>query len=122
MGAFNRVRLQDRCACHKGGIERWIQFKYGDCWQYDYSVGDTLRWGGNDKGIPGAARVVVLGTGEDCLVCGCAEDTDYEVWIRDDRITDVKRATNYFERDYVPDNLGYILLDGSDGKEDLSEA
>ena len=37
--------------CHQT-VEKAIQFKYGDCWQHDYTIGDRLAWGGNDRGNP----------------------------------------------------------------------
>ncbi|MGH9155738.1 MAG: hypothetical protein ACRD1K_07905 [Acidimicrobiales bacterium] len=56
--------------------EKRIQFAYGDTWQLEYQVGERLGWGGNDKGVPGAARVIVRGFAEDCADCGSGEEFD----------------------------------------------
>ena len=50
MGAFNTVKSVARCPFFKNEQEWIIQFKYGDCWQYEYRIGDKLRWGGNQNG------------------------------------------------------------------------
>ena len=39
-----------------------IQFKFGDCWLFEYVMGDTLRWGGNDHGRPGIRHAAVYGS------------------------------------------------------------
>jgi len=53
MGAFNTVRATLACpACGKVG-----EFEI----QFEYRIGDALRWGGNQVGRPGAGRVRVEG-------------------------------------------------------------
>jgi hypothetical protein len=70
MGAFNTLNAQTSCPiCGRTGIFD-IQFKYGHTWQLDYEIGDRLRWGGNDKGIPGHTKVLVEGIGGPCPHCG----------------------------------------------------
>ena len=44
MGAFNRLRAEARCPNCGQTMKQVIQFKFGDTWQYDYDLGDTLRW------------------------------------------------------------------------------
>ena len=69
MRAFNRLRAEVRCPnCGSTG-EQFIQFKFGDVWQHDYRLGDTLTWGGNDVGRPGLTKVIVSGAGEECPMC-----------------------------------------------------
>lgn len=75
MGAFNRLRAEARCPNCGEMTEQVIQFKFGDTWQHDYAIGDTLRWGGNDIGRAGLGKVMVLGAAEECPVChSCGED------------------------------------------------
>lgn len=69
MSAFNRLRAGVRCPNCGNTAEQVIQFKFGDVWQHDYQLGDVLRWGGNDVGRPGLAKVSVSGAGEECPVC-----------------------------------------------------
>jgi hypothetical protein len=71
MGAFNTVKSEASCPfCGNG--QRWtIQFKYGDCWQYSYSIGDKLRWGGNKKASNVGGSVRTEGVAEErCRECG----------------------------------------------------
>jgi hypothetical protein len=70
MGAFNTLLANVECASCGSMAVRPVQFKYGDTWQHKYEIGDTLRWGGNDVGVRGAARVLVFGTAERCPACG----------------------------------------------------
>lgn len=77
--------------CERCGVasDRAIQFKFGDVWQYDYEIGDTLTWGGNVQGEPGWTQVVALGVVEDeCPNCGL-EESDVGVLIEHDVVTAV---------------------------------
>ena len=70
MSAFNTITAAASCPfC--GHTQEWnVQFKYGDCWQYDYSIGDRLRWGGNKKGSNVGAAVRAPGiAAEPCQQC-----------------------------------------------------
>jgi hypothetical protein len=108
MGAYNTVTLDQVCpSCHNR-VEVRIQFKYGDTWQYSYQLGDRLTWGGNSIGEPGAKQVVADGAVEGtCPVCKY-EWPDYEVWIEDDRIVDVRPASGL--HDFVTIQESYIVL------------
>ena len=91
MSAFNTVRAQAECSsCHEV-VEQRIQFKYGDCWQHEYDLGDRLDWGGNDVGKPGARRVKVHGSSEQCPNCQYL-GIDYTVAIDHDIISAVGPA------------------------------
>jgi hypothetical protein len=69
MSAFNSVVAQMRCPQCGNVANRLVQFRYGDTWQYEYSLGDKLGWGGNDIGVPDARRVRVAGFAETCPIC-----------------------------------------------------
>ena len=45
MGAFNEVTGEAVCPACGTSVSVCAQFKYGDKWQFEYSIGDTLRWG-----------------------------------------------------------------------------
>jgi len=71
MGAFNTVKSEASCPfC--GNKQEWtIQFKYGNCWQYKYRIGDKIRWGGNKKGSNVVGNVRTGGIAEEnCKRCG----------------------------------------------------
>src|SRR5687768_5264007 len=110
MGAFNRLLTTVACPRCGGETTLAIQFKYGDTWQYDYRLGDSLRWGGNDVGKPGQRRVVVDGIAESCAMCGASFPVeDYEILIEGDKIVSVKPATGSYDFAVIGEN--YIVLD-----------
>ena len=87
-----------------------VQFKYGEMWCYEYHIGDELRWGiaSLEHGDRNARRVVVDGAGDPCPRCG--RDEDYEVFIADNRIDEVRRLSGRYV--FFPET--YIVLDGMD--------
>ena len=104
MGAFNTVKSEGKCPYCENEQVWTIQFQPGDCWQYDYSIGDKLRWGGNKKGRNVGGDVRTDGVAEEsCKVCG-REFLDAAVYFKDNvikRIELLKEPLNlvdYFER------------------------
>lgn len=48
MGTYNNLLTTVTCPnCGKEGTFT-IQFRHGDCWIYNYKIGDQIKWGGND--------------------------------------------------------------------------
>lgn len=86
MSAFSRLHAQVRCRNCGNASDQVIQFKFGDVCQHDCQLGDELRWGGNDIGRPGLAKVIVCGSGEECPVCH-ARGEDYVVVVESDVLT-----------------------------------
>lgn len=110
MSAFNVVTLDrdEICPNCTNSIRRRVQFKYGDTWQYDYLIGDRIRWGGNDVGKR-AHKVKVLGQPEDCPVCDFEGPGVYDVIICDDVI---KQVTPGRTEPYISaGDKGYIVLE-----------
>jgi len=107
MSAFNVVQATVRCpVCgNEGGFS--IQFKYGNTWQYTYSIGDSLRWGGNDIGRPGARRVVVEGIGGPCPHCG-SDGLEFDVAVNLDRLVAV---TPLLEERQTHSSEGFTVLE-----------
>lgn len=106
MGAFNVVKIHEGCEKCGKTIEQKIQFKYGEVWQHEYNLGDELIWGANNIGDPRFTQVVVDGAGEDCPNCQ-SSGKDYEVWVTNGKISDVRRATGKY--DFVKTH-GYFIL------------
>jgi hypothetical protein len=97
MGAFNTVRIGVRCPKCGYDVPVDVQFKYGNTWQLEYSVGDELRWGGNQIGDPEIAHVVVDSAGHvACARCGFNADEDFYVFVRANKISAVERADGRF--------------------------
>jgi hypothetical protein len=59
---------EEECPRCDSKIQRPIQFKYGDTWQYQYKVDDRIRWGGNDIGERGRKLVIAEGYADECPV------------------------------------------------------
>ncbi len=109
MGAFNTVTATTACRRCNTSITVPIQFKYGDTWQHDYTIGDELRWGGNDIGAPGQAHVVVDGiAAAPCPNCGYDDEWHLVMHVRKDRITSIENATGAY--DFVKEGRTYIVL------------
>jgi hypothetical protein len=96
MGAYNIVKSTGTCPSCGRGAEFNVQFKYGNVWQYEYHVGDPIKWGGNDRGKPGYKRVIIDAIAEECQTCG-AERGDYEVRLENDRIISVQPASGKYD-------------------------
>lgn len=109
MGLFNTVYADLTCPSCKAQAKFAVQFKFGECWNYRYRVGDSIQWSGrrNDDGTRDYKRVVVDAEGEDCPRCGYRGDFPCEVFIEEDRIVDVKASEQY--RFLGTD--GYIVLE-----------
>ena len=110
MGAYNPVRTKLTCpGCHEPA-EVDVQFKYGETWLHSYKIGDALRWGGLQVGVPGASAVVVSGwTGARCESCGRDNAWDLYVHVLNDAIRDVTVADG--SRDFVKAGSEFIVLE-----------
>ena len=89
MGAFNTVGSELICPiCGRVSFME-VQFKYGNTWQYEYRLGERLRWGGNDIGEPGVKRVWVESIAGLCAFCNY-DGIDCEVLIENDILVKVR--------------------------------
>lgn len=109
MGAFNTLVSDLACPNCSRRVRMRIQFKYGDTRQYEYEVGDEIRWGGNDIGEPGHKKVVVDGAGEPCPACGSSGN--FEVVLCEDRIELPVVASGRY--DFVGKDETYLVLENS---------
>jgi len=109
MGAFNVVTATVVCRHCDTEVPVRVQFKYGNTWQYEYQVGDILKWGGNAIGKPGKRRVIVDGIAESCPKCSYDEEWNFYVLIEHDVIIAVEPATGRYD---LP-NAGepYVVLE-----------
>lgn len=110
MGAFNRLSAQvccKRCNQHYPAV---IQFKFGDTWQYEYRICDTLKWDGNDIGEPNLTMVKVYGIAEkeNCPFCNHS-NPEFDIIIKKDVITEVV-AMKAFDGYEDTDDGFYIVL------------
>lgn len=89
-----------------------IQFKFGNTWQLQYRIGDTISWGGNDIGSPNLTDVKAYGIAESTVCPSCNEDRipeEYDVFIKNNVITGIAPMENI--DDYLPPgNTEYMVL------------
>jgi hypothetical protein len=106
MSAFNTVWVTATCSNCGESDRQDVQFKFGDCYQHEYAVGDRLDWGGNDRGKPGLGRVLVPGA----FMCrSCRSLTDFVVTVEHDVIITADPAT---EEDFACiDRFVYAVVD-----------
>lgn len=109
MGAYNLLRLRERCPRCGRDAELLLQFKYGDTWQIEYELGAVLKWGGNDIGSPQARRVVLDAAAEPCSSCGL--ERDFEIFVEDGRL--VKAQPSKGDYDFAGRQESFIELDSS---------
>jgi hypothetical protein len=109
MGAYNVVTIDSPCIHCAEKVPVRVQFKYGDARQHEYSVGDSLRWGGNDIGESGHRRVVVDGVGERCPRCRYDGERNFYVFVENDVIKAVEPASNRY--DFATIGQTYIVLE-----------
>lgn len=109
MGAYNTVDLPDEevCPACRSPVRRRAQFKYGDTWQHHYGVGDAIRWGRNDVGVP-AKEVRVLAYLEPCPTCNGDDDHVVEITVRDGRIESFRPGST---ADYIAAGHETYLID-----------
>lgn len=110
MSAYNIVaNVPATCPQCGARVSVGVQFKFGGTWQHQYVVGDSLRWGTNDIGRPGRARVVADGAADSaCPACDYAGDWDFYVLIENDRILGVSEADGTY--DFVTTGSTYLEL------------
>jgi hypothetical protein len=88
--AFNSL-FRPKLACpHCGFWQDWtIQFKYGAYRRYQYQLGDTLLWSGNDAGKNAGSSVRVEGKAENaCLNCN-DENVEAAIAVEDNKLQSV---------------------------------
>lgn len=86
-----------------------IQFKFGDTWQNQYLIGDLIRWGGADIGMPGLDKVKVYGISEldKCPSCQQPIFDEYEIIVEKDIIKYINPIFNL--EDYDSNDGNYVI-------------
>lgn len=106
MGAFNTLLVR-QVPCPKCGHKQdWrIQFKYGDCWQYECQLGETLAWGGNDNGKNVGGKVRTDGIAEEkCRYCS-VEEVEAFIYLEDNQIKKVELRTEPYRMEEYYEQL-----------------
>jgi hypothetical protein len=112
MSSFNILITEITCPnCGEKSKAR-IQFKFGNTWQLEYRIRDTITWGGNDIGDPNLSKVKVYGIIESSVCPFCKRSSipeEYDIIIEDDVIINFSPIENI--QDYIDGNGEYIPLD-----------
>lgn len=88
MSAFNTLRASVAYpVCGRTGLFA-VQFKFGDAWQHEYTLGDTILWGGNDYGRKTEGVAQVEGIGGPCSNCA-ADDLPFVIAVSNNQIESV---------------------------------
>lgn len=107
MGAYNTLTIEWNDDNSEQIHVLLLQFKYGEVWQYNYKIGDSLRWGEQNLGDKEAKEVLVEAIAENVdIPIGLVEE--FEIFIRNNIILSaipLKDKKKYF-------NIGsnYIVL------------
>lgn len=106
MGLYSTIKTAVRCGNCGWEGEAEIQFKYGNLYSHEYSVGDPVVWGRTQVGEPGLTRVVVEGVGA-CPRC----DTEVicDIYLVHDVIQKVQ--TSHSEHNYFHGEEDYVILE-----------
>lgn len=107
MGAFNSLGYTITCPSCSKMSQVALQFKYGEVWQYNYKMGEPLRWGERNVGSPDYRVVVVLAIAENCPVCN-ASGGDYEIWVENGTIVAVEPFSGKY--DFSKQRQEYIVI------------
>ena len=108
MGAYNILKIDCQCKNCTASFAVNIQFKFADTWQNEYVIGEEVKWGGADIGIPGLDKVKVYGVSEldKCPACGYPLNSEYDIYIEKDII---KSATPIADlNDYDANDGNYV--------------
>jgi hypothetical protein len=105
MGAYNTVKIRWQEPGTANEYDLTVQFKYGEVWQHEYRIGDSLKWGANEVGSPEAKKVVAEGVLEGDKLSPTMPE-DFEIYIVDNVIQRVIPSTHQYdfprtEEDYV---------------------
>lgn len=110
MSAVNRVLYAQDCPNCDNAVQFEIQFKYGEIREYTYAEGGRIRFPASGAVARDRKCIVADGIAQPCPVCGYSEDSDYEVWLEDGRITAVKPATGRF--DFAQVQQPFVVVEG----------
>jgi hypothetical protein len=107
MSAYNTITVNSKCCnCNEEAQVR-IQFRFGDTWDYEYQIGDILRWGGNDIGKKDVVKVVLDGVAEPCKKCDAV--VDYLIFVENNVIKSFER--NYGQYNFVFSDDYYLIIE-----------
>jgi hypothetical protein len=97
MGLFSTLIVDSKCANCGMDTTLHIQFKYGELWNYCYSLNDEIRCE-DEKAVEKSRKLVVLdGAAEECK--HCCKYVDYLIFVEKGVIKSFKK--NDSDGDYL---------------------
>lgn len=112
MSSFNILIVEVPCPDCGEKHEARIQFKFGNTWQLQYHVGDTIKWGGNDIGSSDLKEVKVYGIIESTICPFCSNGNiaeEYDIFIKENVIVSFSPIES--TSDYLNGNGEYVSLE-----------
>jgi hypothetical protein len=107
MGAFNTLSIEWLNTKSGKKFDVVLQFKYGEVWQYEYKIGDVLKWGDVSEGDRFAREVLIEAIVEnDFEENGLPEY--FEILLKDNVITEVRPLSD--TKKYWDAGRGFIVL------------
>ncbi|MCW3465824.1 hypothetical protein [Chitinophaga nivalis] len=112
MSSFNTLIVEVSCPDCGEKHEAQIQFKFGNTWQFQYHIGDPIKWGGNDIGNSDLKEVKVYGIIESTICPFCNNSNiaeEYDIFIKENVIISVSQIES--TKDYLNGNGEYVSLE-----------
>lgn len=111
MSSFNVLITEVTCPNCGKKHEARIQFKFGNTWQLQYKIGDTVTWGGNDIGSPDFNEVKAYGIIESTRCPYCNEQNiveEYDILIKKNVIMGISPMASM--ENYLGENGEYFVV------------
>ena len=107
MDVYNTLIVNSKCFNCKQETQIKIQFRYGDTWDYEYKIGERMRWDGNNVGKEDVRKVVLDGVAEPCKKCNIA--VDYLIFIINNEIKSFEKNNGQYNF-YSTDDY-YLIIE-----------
>jgi hypothetical protein len=112
MGSFNTLDVTVVCELCKEEYESRLQFKAGECWQYHYKVGDSVKVDPKDPAIVDL-EIVADSIIENpvCPSCRHINPEDYDIYLKNSMIVGFEIQSEISHRRHVDefDNKHYYV-------------
>jgi hypothetical protein len=107
MGLYNTLTVEWNDEAAKEKCNLILQFKYGELWQHEYKIGDSVKWGEQSEGDRTAKEVMVEAILEnDDIPNGLSEE--FEILIKNNTIQEVRPLLDKMK--YFNAGNNYIVI------------
>jgi len=105
MGTYNTLKVDEQCLSCGASFILNIQFKFGETWLYNYRLGEKIKWGSANNGIPNLDKVKVYGVSESdhCPHCKNPILGEYDIIMNKDIINSIVPMNSLGDYDFDVD-------------------